>query len=116
MSGYKQKYIVDGSDFTIAGEASRSLKKILTQLGIDPQICRKATIAMYGDASGDGKISAADYANIKRNINRAITYDLKQNLVADASDDGKISAADYAAVKRFINRAITEFAAQTNKQ
>ena len=76
----------------------------------------EATIAMYGDASGDGKISAADYANIKRNINRAITYDLKQNLVADASDDGKISAADYAAVKRFINRAITEFAAQTNKQ
>ena len=58
MSGYKQKYIVDGSDFTVAGEASRSLKKILTQLGIDPQICRKATIAMY-----EGEINMVIHAN-----------------------------------------------------
>ena len=47
MEGYKLSYDVDGDDFTVAGEASRNLKKVLTQLGIDPQISRKATIAMY---------------------------------------------------------------------
>lgn len=47
MNGYKLSYNVDGNDFTVAGEASRNLKKVLAQLGIDPQISRKATIAMY---------------------------------------------------------------------
>ena len=47
MNGYKLSYNIDGNDFTVAGEASRNLKKVLAQLGIDPQISRKATIAMY---------------------------------------------------------------------
>ena len=47
MSGYKVSYDIDGNDFTTAGEASRNLKKILGQLGVDPRIARKATIAMY---------------------------------------------------------------------
>ena len=47
MDGYKISYNVDGEDFIVAGEASRNLKKVLGQLGIDPQISRKATIAMY---------------------------------------------------------------------
>lgn len=58
MKGYKLSYNVDGDDFTVAGEASRNLKKVLTQLGIDPQISRKATIAMY-----EGEINMVIHAN-----------------------------------------------------
>ncbi len=58
MGGYKLSYNVDGSDFTVAGEASRNLKKVLAQLGIDPQIARKATIAMY-----EGEINMVIHAN-----------------------------------------------------
>lgn len=58
MEGYKLSYNVDGDDFTVAGEASRNLKKVLVQLGIDSQIARKATIAMY-----EGEINMVIHAN-----------------------------------------------------
>ena len=58
MQGYKVSFNIDGDDFTIAGEASRNLKKILRQLGIDPQVIRKATIAMY-----EGEINMVIHAD-----------------------------------------------------
>ena len=58
MNGYKISYNVDGEDFIVAGEASRNLKKVLSQLGIDPQISRKATIAMY-----EGEINMVIHAD-----------------------------------------------------
>lgn len=38
---------VDGENFTSAGQASVQIKKNLRQLGIDPEIIRKVSIAMY---------------------------------------------------------------------
>ncbi len=58
MSEYKVSYKVDGDDFAVAGEASRNLKKVLGQLGIDPRIARKATIAMY-----EGEINMVIHAD-----------------------------------------------------
>ena len=40
-------FLVDGSDFTSAGQASGKLKKNLRQLGIAPETIRRASIAMY---------------------------------------------------------------------
>ncbi|MBR4874485.1 MAG: ATP-binding protein [Clostridia bacterium] len=40
-------YDIDGSDFTIAGQASSNIKKVLKQLGVAPEIIRKAAISMY---------------------------------------------------------------------
>ena len=40
-------YDVDGDDFTSAGEASVNVKKKLRQLGVDPAIIRRVSIAMY---------------------------------------------------------------------
>lgn len=40
-------FVVDGTDFTSAGQASVALKKNLRQLGIAPEIIRRASIAMY---------------------------------------------------------------------
>ena len=40
-------FLVDGADFTSAGQASGKLKKNLRQLGIVPETIRRASIAMY---------------------------------------------------------------------
>lgn len=41
------RFDVDGDDFTSAGHASVQVKKNLRQLGIDAEIIRKVSIAMY---------------------------------------------------------------------
>ncbi|MBR3894676.1 MAG: ATP-binding protein [Clostridia bacterium] len=43
----KFHFVVDGNDFTSAGQASVQIKKNLRQLGIAPEIIRKVSIAMY---------------------------------------------------------------------
>ena len=43
----KQHYIVDGTDFTRAGEASGKIKKTLKDIGIPPQAVRNTAIAVY---------------------------------------------------------------------
>ena len=42
----KLHYDINGSDFTIAGQASSNIKKVLKQLGVAPDIIRKAAISM----------------------------------------------------------------------
>ena len=43
----KFHFVVDGEDFTSAGQASVQVKKSLRKLGIDPETIRKISIAMY---------------------------------------------------------------------
>ena len=45
--GMKQRYEVNGEDFNIAGENSGKVKKLLKQLGFDPEVVRRVAIAMY---------------------------------------------------------------------
>lgn len=40
-------FIVDGDDFTSAGEASTAVKMKLKKLGVAPDVIRKVAIAMY---------------------------------------------------------------------
>ena len=40
-------YNVDGDDFTVAGEASGAVKKVLKQLGFSPEVIRRVAVAMY---------------------------------------------------------------------
>jgi anti-sigma regulatory factor (Ser/Thr protein kinase) len=56
--GLKLRYEVDGNDFTSAGAASGDVKKILRQLGADPDVIRKVAIAMY-----EGEINMVIHAN-----------------------------------------------------
>jgi len=51
-------YDVDGTDFTLAGETSSKVKKMLNQLGFDPAVVRKVAIAMY-----EGEINMVIHAN-----------------------------------------------------
>ncbi len=41
------RYQIDGNNFTTAGQASSDLKKVLKQLGVLPEVIRKAAISMY---------------------------------------------------------------------
>ena len=41
------RFDVDGEDFTTAGQASVMIKKNLRQLGIDSEVIRRVSIAMY---------------------------------------------------------------------
>ncbi len=48
MSGViVREYTIPANDFTVAGEASSSVRKILTQLGVSPSAVKKTSIAMY---------------------------------------------------------------------
>ena len=54
----KFTFIVDGSDFTSAGQASVHVKKNLRELGLPPEIIRRVSIAMY-----EGEINMVIHAN-----------------------------------------------------
>ncbi len=41
------RFEVDGSDFTSAGAASVQVKKILRKIGLDAEVIRRVSIAMY---------------------------------------------------------------------
>lgn len=43
----KQYYKIDKDDFSMAGEASSSVKRTLTKLGVEPSIIKRVAIAMY---------------------------------------------------------------------
>ncbi len=49
---------VDGEDFTSAGQASVQIKKLLRRLGIDPELIRRVSIAMY-----EGEINMVIHAD-----------------------------------------------------
>ncbi len=42
-----KEYDIVGSDFNKAGEAAEQMKKVLKQIGIDPVVIKKASIAAY---------------------------------------------------------------------
>lgn len=43
----EQYYKIDKDDFGMAGEASSSVKRTLTKLGVEPSIIKRVAIAMY---------------------------------------------------------------------
>ena len=51
-------YLVDGEDFSMAGEASSATKKMLKQLGFSPDVIRRVAIAMY-----EGEINMVIHAD-----------------------------------------------------
>ena len=54
----KLHYDIDAEDFTAAGEASSGVKKTLTRLGVDPDVIKRVSIAMY-----EAEINAVIHAN-----------------------------------------------------
>ena len=40
-------FLIDGGDFSNAGSASSAVKKIMKQLGVDPEIVKRTVVALY---------------------------------------------------------------------
>lgn len=57
-SAYKLHFDIDGDDFSVAGEASSNIKKVLNKLGIPPNIVRKVAVATY-----EGEINMVIHAD-----------------------------------------------------
>ncbi|HTX71660.1 MAG TPA: ATP-binding protein [Rectinemataceae bacterium] len=53
----KFSHLVPGDDFSMVGQASAELKRLLARLGIDPALVKRASVAMY-----EGEINMAIHA------------------------------------------------------
>lgn len=57
-NSYKLHFDIDGDDFSVAGEASSNIKKVLSKLGVAPAIVRKVAVATY-----EGEINMVIHAD-----------------------------------------------------
>ena len=57
-NSYKLHFDIDGEDFSVAGEASSNIKKVLNKLGVPPVIVRKVAVATY-----EGEINMVIHAD-----------------------------------------------------
>ena len=53
----KLHYVVDGNNFSLAGQAASDVKKMLKTLGMAPDVIRRVSIAMY-----EGEINMGTHA------------------------------------------------------
>lgn len=58
MEPLRYHFEIDGNDFSSAGEASVSLKKILRQMSFPPDVIRRCSVAMY-----EGEINMVIHAD-----------------------------------------------------
>jgi serine/threonine-protein kinase RsbT len=54
----RKNFVIPANDFTLAGEASSTVKKMLIQLGAEPQKIKKTAISMY-----EAELNAVIHAN-----------------------------------------------------
>ena len=52
------KYTIEAGNFTKAGDASSSFKKVLKQLNVDPQIIKRIVVSLY-----EGEVNIVAHAN-----------------------------------------------------
>lgn len=60
------------------------------------------TVLIYGDTSGDGRITSVDYMKIKNHIMKSSNLTEAYLLAADTNRDGKVTSVDYMKVKNNI--------------
>ena len=76
----KMSFVIDGTDFTAAGEASTAVKMKLKKLGVSPDAIRRVAIAMY-----EAEINAVIHAG---GGEADVTID-SEKIVIVISDKGK---------------------------
>lgn len=59
-----------------------------------------------GDASGDGKVNAADWSFVARHVVKTFTLTGDRRLAADVTGDNKVNAADLSKLARYIVKSI----------
>ncbi len=101
VNDIKEKYsnaiVLDKDDKEVTGD---TLVGTGAKIKIDGVI--KYTIIKLGDASGDGKITASDYVQIKNHIMNVTLLGNIFKKGADVNKDGSITPADYVQIKNHI--------------
>jgi len=54
----KKEYMIPANDFSVAGEASSNVRKLLNQLGVNPQVIKRVSVSMY-----EAEINAVIHGN-----------------------------------------------------
>ena len=94
-----QKFKIEGGDFSNAGKASTSIKEILKEIGIDPSIVIRASIAVY-----EAEMNVVMYA--KKGI---ITLNITpEELHLKLEDEGQGIGDIYQAMKEGFSTATNE--------
>ncbi len=75
----RKEYLIPANDFSIAGEASSSVRKLLNQLGVNPPTIKRTSIAMY-----EAEINAV----IHGNGGKALVEVFEDKIVILIYDDG----------------------------
>ena len=81
-----------------SGTLATGQKLSITINGVE----KKYDVIIYGDTSGDGKISTLDYSKVKAHIQNTKRLEGIYAQAADTSKDGKISTLDYSKIKAHI--------------
>ena len=68
----------------------------------DDALFMEKNIIVYGDVSGDGKISIIDLANVQKHLLKVKLQEGNYMIAADTNKDGKISIIDLANVQKHI--------------
>ena len=66
------------------------------------EVIYEYTVVIYGDATGDGKITSKDYMMIKNHIMETSNLTGEFAKAADVYEDNKITSKDYMAIKNHI--------------
>ena len=83
----------------IANSASGTLKT-----GETVKVGSKSyTVAMLGDANGDGKVNSADLLKVVNHLNGNSTLTSTYKALADINEDGKINSADLLKIVNHLN-------------
>lgn len=82
----------------------------IVQIKNNDTLINDFTIVIYGDVSGDSKITASDYVLIKNHIMGQSTISSPYIIAADVDKNSKITASDYVLIKNHImgKSAITQ--------
>lgn len=75
---------------------------VIIKITDDKTLNLQYQIVIYGDASGDGKISSLDYVMIKKYIMEEYNLTGVYSTGADVSKDNKVSSLDYVMIKKYI--------------
>ena len=71
---------------------------------------------VYGDVTGDGKVTMEDVTSIQRVVAKLSTFKPSQKEKADVTDDGKVNMEDITYIQRYVAKLVTKFPADKTKR
>ena len=106
VSDYVDETGHDDGEWVVVKEATednnglKELQCTVCHEVLDFEVIPSKPAYLLGDANGDGKINARDYARVKRYCLNTLELSEEELLAADVNGDGKVNARDYGLIKR----------------